>query len=146
MKTAFDAFRAVSKGESRSGVVHARDLPRIADRLADAGEVGAADDEIRWEIGGVRSQEGRPALSIALEGHVPLVCQRCMQPLDWAVEQVSEVLLARDEAELSALDDASEQEVVLANALLDPLQLVEDELLLTLPFVPRHDEECAPGA
>jgi uncharacterized protein len=39
--------------------------------------------------------------------------------------------------------DVDEIEVVLATERLDPLTLVEDELLLSLPFSPRHaDGEC----
>ena len=35
--------------------------------------------------------------------------------------------------------------MVLADAPLDPVVLVEDELLLSLPFAPRHDADCVPG-
>ena len=42
--------------------------------------------------------------------------------------------------------EASEHEVVSAREPLDPLALVEDELLLTLPFAPRHESDCAPPA
>jgi len=49
-------------------------------------------------------------------------------------------------AELARLD-AEEIEVVLATERLDPLTLVEDELLLSLPFSPRHaDGECDPAS
>jgi uncharacterized metal-binding protein YceD (DUF177 family) len=58
------------------------------------------------------------------------------------VDQNTELLLARSEAELARLD-SDEIEVVLATERLDPLMLVEDELLLSLPFSPRHaDGEC----
>ncbi len=46
----------------------------------------------------------------------------------------------------SHLDEVSEHEVVLANAPLDPVALVEDELLLTLPFAPRHEASCGPAS
>ncbi len=57
------------------------------------------------------------------------------------------VLLARDERELARLDEEDEHEVVLAASPLDAATLVEDELLLTLPFVPRCERaECARAA
>ena len=65
---------------------------------------------------------------------MPLVCQRCLQPFAATIAQQTDLLLARNEAELARLD-AEETEVVLANTTLDPLTLVEDELLLSLPFV-----------
>ena len=73
---------------------------------------------------------------------MPLVCQRCLQPFAAIVEQSTELLLARSEAELARWD-VDEIEVVLATERLDPLTLVEDELLLSLPFSPRHaDGQC----
>ena len=47
--------------------------------------------------------------------------------------------------ELARLDDASEGEVLLADRPLEPAMLVEDELVLTLPFAPRHEGECPPA-
>ena len=47
------------------------------------------------------------------------------------------LLLARDEREQATLDEDDEHEVVVAAAPLDPRVLVEDELLLTLPFAPH---------
>jgi uncharacterized protein len=61
------------------------------------------------------------------------------------VAQQTDLLLARDEPELARLD-AEDTEVVLANTTLDPRNLVEDELLLSLPLSPRHDEEACAAA
>src|SRR5450432_1211236 len=136
--TRFDALKLSASGESLAGEVDAANLPRVADRLAsEAGSAGIA-----WRlIGGVDGQR-RPALTLALTGSVPLICQRCLQPFAAIVDQSTELLLARSEAELARLD-ADEIEVVLATERLDPLTLVEDELLLSLPFSPRHaDGEC----
>jgi uncharacterized metal-binding protein YceD (DUF177 family) len=66
--------------------------------------------------------------------------------LDQPVRQSTMLLLARNEADLLHLDEISEHEVVLANAPLDPVTLVEDELLLTLPFAPRHEASCDPAS
>jgi uncharacterized protein len=139
--TRFDALKLSASGESLAGEVDAANLPRVADRLAsEAGSAGIA-----WRlIGGVDGQR-RPALTLALTGSVPLICQRCLQPFAAVVDQSTELLLARSEAELARLD-LDEVEVVLATERLDPLILVEDELLLSLPFSPRHaDGECQPA-
>ena len=62
-----------------------------------------------------------------------------MRPFFWPVHQSTTVLLAHDETQLAFLDDSDEREVVLAAGRLDPLEIVEDELVLTLPYVPRCD-------
>lgn len=136
----FDAFRLSARGGSISGLLDARSLPNVADSLAPG------DDPVRvdWTIDGLASAEGRPALAIAIEAEVPLVCQRCLGRMAWRVSQSTEVLLARDEGELASLDEGSEGEVILADRPLDAATLVEDELVLTLPFAPRHEGGCAP--
>jgi uncharacterized protein len=135
----FDALKLSASGESLAGEVDAADLQRVADRLAT--NAGAA--MLAWRLVGCRDGQGRPALRLTLAGSVPLVCQRCLQPFAVLVDQSTELLLAHSEAELARLD-AEEIEVVLATERLDALTLVEDELLLSLPFSPRHpDGECA---
>src|ERR1700730_4215699 len=135
----FDALKLSASGESLTGEVDAAELPRVADRLAT--DAGAA--KLAWRLVGCRDGQGRPALTVTVAVSVPLVCQRCLQPFVAIVDQNTELLLARSEAELTRLD-AEEIEVVLATQRLDALTLVEDELLLSLPFSPRHpDGECA---
>jgi uncharacterized protein len=133
--TRFDALKLSASGESLAGVVDAAELPRLADRLA--ADAGAA--RIEWHLVGGSDGQRRPVLTLTLAGTVPLVCQRCLQPFVAVVDQSTELLLARSEAELARLD-GDEVEVVLATERLDPLSLVEDELLLSLPFSPRHGE------
>ncbi len=137
-RESFDAYRlAASRGEL-TGELDPAALPRLADRVT--GEGG----QVRWSIRGDADAEGRPAIVVAIEGAVPLTCQRCLGVVEQPVAQSTLLLLARDEAELVRLDEASEHEVVPAGAPLDPVALVEDELLLTLPFAPRHEGECTP--
>jgi len=137
----FDAFRLVRERAAIEGTLDAAVLPRLADQLVDDGA------PLRWRIEGTTDAMGRPALAIDLAGELPLECQRCLGVFRWAVAQRTAVLLAGSEAEVAALDNGSELEVVLAVAPLDPIELVEDELVLALPFAPRHpDGECLPPA
>jgi uncharacterized protein len=159
----FDAFRLCASHGEIAGTLSPAALGRLDDRLFDpayenadenavdenvadedavAEHADAGDGRIDWSIRGGADAQGRPALIVSIEGSVPLQCQRCLGRLDLPVSQSTTVLLARDDDELVHLDDASEQEVVLANAPLDAVTLVEDELLLTLPFAPRHETPC----
>lgn len=139
-ETRFDAFKLAARASSVSGTFDARRSPDVADSLAP----GDDPVPIAWTVEGGASAEGRPAISIGIEGVVPLVCQRCLDRMDWPVSQRTEVLLAHDEGELERLDAESDGEVILADQPLDAATLVEDELLLTLPFAPRHEGDC-PG-
>ena len=135
----FDAFRLARERGFLEGSVDAAALPRVAGTLQDR------PAPIAWRIEGTQDTLGRPALTIALDGDIELECQRCLQAQTWPVHTRTVLVLARDDADLARLDTDSDDEVVLAAAPLDPAQLVEDELVLALPYAPRHaDGECAP--
>ena len=137
---AFDAFGLAAREQEIAGKVDASALPRVADRLAP----GLAP--IQWRIAGMTDASGRPALEVRLDGEVPLECQRCLRPFAWPVAQSTMLLLARDERELARLDADDAHEVILAAAPIAALALVEDELVLTLPFAPHCDRaDCATG-
>ena len=135
----FDAFDLAARGERLAGEVDVARRSRIVDRLAPM----RASAPIVWQIVGGHDALARPLLTVTTEGSLPLECQRCLQPFDWALAQRSELLLARDESELEALD-AGDTEVLMAAGPLDAMTVVEDEILLALPFAPRHAEgSCA---
>jgi uncharacterized protein len=129
-----DAFRLARERGYVEGSIDPHRLARVADLLTE----GPA--AIAWRVEGSADASGRPALAIVLKGAVALTCQRCLADLEWPIDQRTDVLLARDARELAALDSESSAEVVLAEGPLDPLTLVEDELVLALPFAPRHPE------
>ena len=139
----FDAFDVALRGATLSGTARVASMPRVVDRLAE----GTAKDStaVSWRIAGVADAQGRPALEIELEGGVPLECQRCLQAFTWPLRQRTTLLLARNERELEVLDaDDETLEVILADRPQDAQTLIEDEVLLALPFAPRCERpECA---
>jgi uncharacterized protein len=135
----FDAFDLAARGARIEGSFDARLRPRLADRLAP----GPAT--VAYRVSGTVDAFGRPALTVELDGTVPLICQRCLEAFALPVQQRTLLLLARDEAELARLDEGDEHEVVLAAGALDPLALVEDELLLSLPYAPCHAQGTCPA-
>ena len=141
-ETRFDAFKLARHAGTIAGSFDARELPNLADTLVP----GEEPVPIAWSIEGRKSAQGRPSLWIDIACSAPLVCQRCLGRVDWPVDQATEVLLAADERELAMLDESTEDEVVLADGPLDAADLVEDELVLTLPFAPMHPEgACEAG-
>jgi len=136
----FDGFGVATQRGVVAGNVDAAVLPRLTDLLAP----NEGPSDVAYRITGSADALGKPALEVTLSGSVPLLCQRCLRAFQWPVAQTTLLLLARDAGEMARLDDEDpEHEVVLADAPLDPIALVEDELLLTLPFVPRcPDLEC----
>jgi uncharacterized protein len=133
----FDAFRLARELGVVEGVLDVAASERLHDRLAEG------EGRVAWRIEGTVDGAGRPALAIALSGQVPLECQRCLEVFAAPIAQRTLTVLARSEGEADALDADCADEVLVAEQLLDARTLVEDELLLTLPFAPMHaDDRC----
>jgi len=81
--------------------------------------------------------EGFPQLRLVVEGMLPLVCQRCLELLEWPVNVDVTLTMVRGDAEAAILTDPFDT-VLLADGELVPGQVVEDEVLAALPLAPKH--------
>ncbi|MGB6243098.1 MAG: YceD family protein [Castellaniella sp.] len=109
------------------------------------------DADISWRVAGRQDAgTGRLWLDIQAQGTVTLTCQRCLGPFVMSLQVSNTIGLVKDQAQLDALDalevtgEGSDIEYLVADRQLDILALVEDELILGLPYAPRHD--VCPGA
>jgi uncharacterized protein len=135
-----DGFEFASAGATQQGVLPLSGFERLRDMLAsDQGEVA-------YELKGMRDARGRPSLRLRVEGLLQLRCQRCLGPLAFEVKADELLVLAATQAEIDADPaDVEAPDRVLAAKEMRVADLVEDELILVLPYAPRHDE-CAPAA
>lgn len=106
----------------------------------------AADAPVRWRVAGERATLAgagkQPALRISAATEVTLECQRCLQPMLLPVQVERRIFFVDGEDAAAALDAECDDDVLALTPALDLHVLVEDELLLALPVVPRH-EVCA---
>ncbi len=86
----------------------------------------------------------RPSLAIEAETDVTLECQRCLQPMRVSLRATRRIFFVDGEDAAAALDAESEDDVLALTPALDLGELIEDELLLALPLVPRHEHCPAP--
>ena len=95
----------------------------------------------RRTASGCRCAARGPAAVLLLEAdaEVILECQRCLQPMRWPLQARRRIFFVEGEDAAAALDAESEDDVLALVPALDLQALVEDELLLALPIVPRHD-------
>jgi uncharacterized protein len=135
-----DGYEFASAGAVQQGVWPLSELPRLRDMLAsDAGEVA-------YRLQGTRDERGRPALRLHVEGRLQLRCQRCLEPLALDVRADDLLVLAATLSEIHAEPaDAHAPDRIVAGKEMPVRDLVEDELILAVPYAPRH-ESCEPGA
>ena len=135
-----EAFAA--QAASLEGDWPAHSLSRLADSAAP--EVPAADwPLIHWSLTGEKREPRRGVVEIWLHlqaaATAALTCQRCLQPVQEQLDLSRWFHFARDEDEAAALDADSEDDVLALSRSFDAIELIEDELLLSLPLVPRHE-------
>jgi len=128
---AFARNAAVLKG--RLGM---ESLPRLA-------QSGCSGSVLDFVLGGEINECGKPGLRLAVDGSARLQCQRCLGSMDFPLHLEAQLELASSEAEITAADDDIER--VVAGREMSVAALVEDEVLLALPMVPKH-EHCSAAA
>jgi uncharacterized protein len=95
-----------------------------------------ASGEIRTALGGV----GQVWLQLNVRASFPMQCQRCLGPVDVPLDVDRAFRFVADEATAEALDDESEEDLLALSREFDLHELIEDELLMVLPVVPKHGE------
>jgi uncharacterized protein len=124
------------RGELEGELEIAR-LPRLAGLLhSRAGSVRAS---LQFRQRGL----GLPAATLELATTVELICQRCLEPFELPIAERTEVMFVEPgEAGASIAEDV--EPVELDDGRLLPAQLIEDELIVAIPLVPKHAriEDC----
>ena len=128
-------------GEERSGSWPLATFQRLAS--ATLPSPADAPDAVAWRASGQLAPLGgagkQPALALEADAEVTLECQRCLQPLRWPLHVQRRLFFVDGEAAAEALDAESDDDVLARPPSLDLHSLVEDELILALPIVPRHE-------
>jgi uncharacterized protein len=138
-----DVAELAQRAEQISGQWPLALLERLSD-FAVAESPATASAQVSWQLTGqARPITGGAAeiwLHMQAQISLPLCCQRCLGPVQTRVEVDTWLRFVGDEAQAAALDAELEEDVLALEREQDALELVEDELLLALPLVPRHDE------
>ena len=103
----------------------------------------AVQDGVRWSVDGEQRRRAGQApnawLHLVLHAQVELTCQRCLSALPVTLDVDRRFHFVAGEQQAAALDAESEDDVLASSRSFDLHELAEDELLLALPLVPRHE-------
>jgi uncharacterized protein len=133
-QTVVDSLEFARAGQTLRGSVPISALARLHDSLYDV--LGAVDFVVR---GGFDARQ-RPTLTLEVTGVLHLRCQRCLGPLDYPLQLGNTLLLASPAPGASGEQDDDEGESIEPSAELNVATLVEDEIILGLPYSPRHPD------
>jgi uncharacterized protein len=131
-----------------AGILQGREPVAAFDRLSELLPADAPPEDVNWTARGELRQpkavEPEIWLQLTASAGVWMTCQRCLQAVRVPVELERRIRFVRDEDTAARLDADSDEDVLALERSLDLRALVEDEVLLALPIVPRHDRCPAP--
>jgi uncharacterized protein len=140
----FDPHRLDVRRFAEEGVkLEGRDELASLRRLHAEAQDGGQQAEVHWQAQGelLNPQRLHPQVWLHLEAdtQLPLVCQRCLTPVEVPLAVRRSFRFVADEATAAAEDDTAEEDLLALSRSFDLLELVEDELLMEVPVAPMHE-------
>lgn len=129
-----------------AGFLGIQDFPRVAEEAASISPGDGFHWTVQTHFEDSPGSEPRQIMNLGLKGRLHLVCQCCLQ--DCAVELDEErrfiLVLTDAQADDYPIED-EEQEPLVVSQHFNLLETIEDEVLLSLPLIPKHPEGfCEP--
>jgi len=132
-----DTLAFTEQGQKLSSQCSVKLFSRAIDGLPEQDETQMID----WQLWGETDSAGHRLLHVRLDGVIQLECQRCLEAFPFPVRAENTFLMVDQESELAiGEDDPEALERILIARKYDGFELLEDELILSLPYVPVHDE------
>ena len=114
-------------------------LGRLQDSLA------SVDGAVHFKLTGFVNEGAAPGLRCELNGTLKLLCQRCLEPMEYRLQVDSSMLLVSGEQVLLNEEDPEAPDCIPIQRDMRVGALVEDEILLALPMAPHHADDACKG-
>ncbi len=118
-------------GRSFRGEIAVSEFERLRPLLADTDGVLQVSLSLRRDERGMRVAEG------SIAGEIRLVCQRCLQAMEFPLQVEFRLAIVTSEAEIEPLPPGYEP-LLATGELLRTAEVIEDEVLLRIPAVAMH--------
>ncbi|VAW79669.1 hypothetical protein MNBD_GAMMA15-845 [hydrothermal vent metagenome] len=124
-------------GRSFRGVVPIGRLGRLAPLLA------SKEGELNVEIAFHLDERRIRTLKGSIQGEVTLICQRCLGSLQYPIDLGFRLGIINRDDEIVSLPEGYEP-LLVTGVPINTFELIEDEILLTVPSIPTHEgvEHC----
>ena len=144
MSHEFDPRRLDVKALAKAaGTLSGSDMLSKYERLMVETKQHGSDRTLEWQARGelLVGASGFQQIWLRLRASValPLICQRCLEPVDIKVLVDRSFRFVATEEQAQAEDETAEEDVLALQRDFNLTELVEDELLMALPVVPRHE-------
>jgi uncharacterized protein len=134
-----DPWRLADAGKRFVGQLALDQLPRLGEELLEP------QTEVEYELTFGRDGQNRAVVNGRAKATLFLQCQRCLGILEYPVDREISLALVDGLDEARGLPDGYEP-LLLEEPRISLVDLIEDELLLALPQVPKHSADaCTSG-
>ena len=118
---------------------------RLLQEASDNQPEAGTTQTVQWQAQGELVETAGPGsatqvwLHLQAQAKLPQICQRCLADVDLTLDVGRAYRFVADEATAEAQDDDCEEDVLALSREFNLKELIEDELLMALPLVPRHE-------
>ena len=133
-----DILKFAKNGASLSGQYSIDTFPRLLeeDVLENPTQL------VRWSLKGeeIKSQDGGNQIWLHLSANtqIALNCQRCLAASEFDLDVTRSFRFVENEQIALSQDDENEEDLLVLDKKFNALELIEDELIMSLPIIPRH--------
>lgn len=131
-----DPLACLRQGKSLQGVISSEALPRLAELLSSPAT------EIGYNLQFTRDANKRCIVHCHVTAQLPLLCQRCGQEMMYPIDVTTQLCAVVSDQMAKQLPSIYEP-LMLTDGRVPLQDIVEEELLLAIPMIPRHpDGDC----
>jgi uncharacterized protein len=134
-----DIRRFAEEGAELASSADVAGFARLRDETSDPAKALPVHWHAQGEMINPSHVQPQVWLHLQADTQLPLVCQRCLLPVDVPVAVDRSFRFVPDEATAAAQDDEAEEDLLVLSRSFDLLELIEDELLMELPVAPMHE-------
>lgn len=130
-----DPRKFAQHGVTLEGFIPVSELGRIVDATE------SSEGEVSVNLEFALSEERKKVVTGTASAELSLVCQRCLEPVVVPVESNISLAVVWDEEEAEKLPKHLDPWIT-GEGVADLYEMIEEELLLSLPAVAYHQETC----
>ena len=133
-----DPFRLADVGRMYDGKMTLNQMKRLSPLL-----VSSSKEELTLSLVFDKDSNGVHFLSGAIKGTLKLLCQRCLEQMDFTINVDLLIAFLASEFDGEKLGGEYDPYIVTDTPIMLS-DIIEDELLLTLPTIPKHENtQCS---
>jgi uncharacterized protein len=130
-------FKFARKEVSLHGNYKIADMPRICEIARNT------EDRIKVDLSFYLENDKTPCIKGIISANIILDCQRCLDALPVDLKVIFNLAFVRNESQAEELDTSFEVYNIGEEEELDSIDLITDEILLSIPMAPSHDFDCS---